>query len=111
MKDSPVEKVLPKRESTSRWWWSLFNASEDAQIVCGADGIAQHVNPKAVRLFKLMIDSDEREFSIFKILPLPANQKLERILKSRTPRVETISSVTIVRDDAPRSLMDLEIVP
>ncbi len=111
MKDSPVEKVLPKRESTSRWWWSLFNSSEDAQIVCGANGIAQHVNPKAVRLFKPKIDSDECEFSIFKILPLPANQKLERILKSRTPRVETISSVTIVMDDAPSSLMDLEIVP
>jgi PAS domain S-box-containing protein len=111
MKDLPVETMLPKRESTSRWWWALFNASEDAQIVCAADGIAQHINPKAVRLFKLKIDSAESEFSIFKMLPLPANQKLERILKSRAPRVETISSVTIVRDDAPGSLMDLETVP
>src|ERR1700733_4543954 len=112
MNDLPVEKNLaPERESISRWWWTLFNASEDAQIVCRADGIAQHLNPKAVRLFKLKSDPDENEFSIFKILPLPANQKLERILKSRAPRVETISSVIIVQEDAPSSLMDLEIVP
>jgi PAS domain S-box-containing protein len=112
MNDLPVEKNLtPGRESTSRWWWTLFNASEDAQIVCRADGIAQHLNPKAVRLFKLKSDPDENEFSIFEILPLPANQKLERILKSRAPRVETISSVIVVQEDAPSSLMDLEIVP
>jgi PAS domain S-box-containing protein len=111
MKDLPVEKILPKRESTSRWWWALFNASEDAQIVCRADGIAQHINPEAVRLFKPKIDSDECEFSIFKILPSPANHKLERILNSRAPRVETIHSVIIALDNLPSSLMDLEIVP
>ncbi|HEY1716974.1 MAG TPA: PAS domain S-box protein [Verrucomicrobiae bacterium] len=111
MKDLTVEKISPERESTSRWWWILFNASEDAQIVCRADGTAQHINPKAVRLFKLKAGWDEDEFSIFKILPLPANQKLERILKSRAPRVETISSVIVALDDAPGSLMDLETVP
>jgi PAS domain S-box-containing protein len=111
MKDLSVEKISPERESTSRWWWTLFNASEDAQLVCRADGIAQHINPKAVRLFKLKADSDENEFSVFKILPLPVNQKLERILKSRSPRAETIYSVTIVLEDAPASLMDLETIP
>jgi PAS domain S-box-containing protein len=112
MNDLPVEKKMsPERESTSRWWWTLFNASEDAQIVCRADGVAQHLNPKAVRRFKLKGDSEESEFSVFKILPPPANQKLERLLKNRAPRVETISSVIIVQEDAPSSLMDLEIVP
>jgi PAS domain S-box-containing protein len=113
MMDSPVEneKMSREPESISRWWWNLFNASEDAQIVCRANGIAQHINPKAVRLFKLKNDSNAGEFSIFKILPLPANQKLERILKSRAPRVETIYSVIVVLEDAPSSLMDLETVP
>jgi two-component system cell cycle sensor histidine kinase/response regulator CckA len=113
MKDLPVgkQKILPERESTSRWWWTLFNATEDAQILCRADGAAQHINPKAIRLFKLKSDSNEGEFSIFKILPLPANQKLERLLKSRAPRVETIYSVAIVLEDAPSYLMDLETIP
>jgi PAS domain S-box-containing protein len=103
--------MSPERESTSHWWWTVFNASEDAQIVCNADGIARHLNPKAARLFKLKPDSGDWEFCIFKILPSLANQKLKRILKNRAPRAETVYSAIIALEDAPSSLMDLEIVP
>ena len=108
MNDLTVEKILPARESASRWWWTVFNTSEDAQIVCREDGIAQNINPKAAALFKLKPDLIGGDFSIFKILPLPANQKLERLLKNRVPRVETIFSAVIFFDDSASSLMDLE---
>jgi PAS domain S-box-containing protein len=111
MKELIAEKISPAREPASRWWRIVFDASEDAQIVCRKDGTALHINPKAARLFKLKKDSDAGEFSIFKILPLQVKQKLERILKARAPRAETIFSAIIVLDDAPSSLMDLEIVP
>jgi PAS domain S-box-containing protein len=111
MNDLTVEKIPTGREPAFRWWWTLFNVSEDAQIVCRADGTVQHINPKAAQMFKLKMDADGGDFSIFKILPLPANQKLERLLKNPAARVETIFSAVIYFDDAASSLMDLETVP
>jgi two-component system cell cycle sensor histidine kinase/response regulator CckA len=110
MNDSPVEKTRHGPESISRWWWSLFNAAEDAQMVCRADGIAQHINPKAAGLFKLKPDS-AGELSIFKLLPPPASLKLERLLQLRSIRTETIPAVTIPQVNVPSLLVDLEIVP
>src|SRR5579863_701529 len=110
MNESSVEKKPHKPESVSRWWWSLFNAAEDAQMVCRTDGVAQHINPKAAALFKLKPDSDG-EPSIFKLLPPPASLKLERLLQLRSIRTETIPAVTIPRANVPSLLVDLEIVP
>jgi PAS domain S-box-containing protein len=111
MNDLTLETISPGREAASRWWWTLFNSSEDAQIVCRADGGAEHINPKAVQLFKIKTRSNGAGFSIFQILPLPANQKLERLLKNRAPRVETIFSAMIFVENTAGSLMDLETVP
>ena len=86
MNDLTVEKIPTGREPAFRWWWTLFNVSEDAQIVCRADGTVQHINPKAAQMFKLKLDLGRRRFFHFKILPLPANQKLERLLKNPARR-------------------------
>ena len=93
------------------WWWSLFNAADSAQMVCRLDGTAQHINPKAMRVFKLKPEPDGNDFSIYKLLPAPVGQKLGWILRNRPGSTETLPSVLVVIDYTTSSLMDLEIVP
>src|ERR1700744_5086681 len=111
MRDLPVQPMSPERESTARWWWSLFNAAEDAQMVCRPDGTAQHINPKAVRLFKLRPGSGLNDFSIYKILPASVHQKLGWILQNRSAPAETIQGVIVALDDVSTALMNLEVIP
>ena len=111
MSDPAVEAEAPEQEATGLWWWSLFNSADSAQMVCRADGNIQHINPKATRTFKLKTEPDGSEFSIYKILPAPAVQKLKRILRNRPSAAETIPSVLMVLDDASSLMMDLEIIP
>ena len=61
-------KSPPEWDAAASWWENLFNASEDPQIVCRRDGIAEHINAKAARLFKLNASLDEGVFSVFEIL-------------------------------------------
>jgi two-component system cell cycle sensor histidine kinase/response regulator CckA len=96
--------------TAGRWWWSLFNASEEAQVICSLDGIARHVNPKATRLFKLAPAPEREGFSIQKVLPSAANQRLNRIIKNNPAPSETIQSVIVALDDASSLLMDLEVI-
>jgi len=110
MNELPVPKTLPGVEHARRWWENLFNASEEAQIVCWADGTALHINRKAARQFKLDPDSSQGGFSILKILAPPSDLKLARILKNRMGHPEKLHSVTVRQEGSLHSLMDLEVV-
>jgi PAS domain S-box-containing protein len=110
MNDLPDSKTPPEEQSACRWWKKLFNASEEAQIVCRADGTALHINRKAARQFKLRPELDEGSFSIFKILAPPADQKLRRILQLHLSHADNLHSAMILLEGSPHSLMDLEIV-
>jgi len=110
MNDLSGLKTLPGEEYACRWWENLFNASDEAQIVCRLDGIALHINRKAARQFKIKPDLNAGAFSIFKILSPPADRKLGRILELRLSHPEKLQSVTVLQDGSPHSLMDLEIV-
>jgi PAS domain S-box-containing protein len=106
-------KIVPAKKGADRWWESplnFFNAAEEAQIVCRADGIALHINPKAARQFKLRPELDEGAFSILKILASPANRKLGRLLQNREPHAEKLHSAVVLQDNAPHAMMDLEVV-
>ncbi len=115
MRDSTVQPDSPKRASTDRWWWSLFNASQDAQVICRADGAVEHINPKAARIFKREPKFDgiaaDPGFSIHTVLPEAVSQKLGWILQNRSAPAETIKAVKIAGDDGNILLTDLEILP
>jgi PAS domain S-box-containing protein len=110
MNDLSGQKTLPGEEHAWRWWENLFNSSEEAQIVCRADGIALHINRKAARQFKLRPDLDEGSFSICKILSPPADRKLLRMLQLHPARPDKLHSALVLQDGSPLSLMDLEII-
>jgi len=84
-------------------------------MICRADGMVEHINPKAFRLFKFEPKSnglgDEAGLSIHKILPPAVNQKLGWILQNPSTPVQTIKAVKIALDESTGLLMDLEIVP
>src|ERR1700744_828322 len=109
MRDLTVQPESSEPSTTARWWWSFFNAAEDAQMICRADGIALHINPKAIRLFKLRPESGLADFSIYKILPSSAHQKLDAVLKNCQAPSESISGVVVALDDVSTSMMNLDI--
>ncbi len=108
MRDPIIQPEVQELANTGRWWWTLFNASEEAQLICGLDGTARHANPKAAKLFKL--EPEPEGFSIQKVLPPAANQRLSRIIKNNQTPSETIQSVIVALDEASSLLMDLEVV-
>ena len=110
MNDLTGPNILSGKDDTGRWWGSLFNASEEPQMVCGRDGIALHINHKAARQFRLKPGADEGSFSICKILSPQADRELRRVLQLHPPHPDKIHSVMVLQDGAPHSLMDLEIV-
>ena len=110
MNDLSIEKTLPGQETAHRWWENLFHTSEEAQMVCRADGIALHINQKAARQFKLRLDLDRGSLSIFKILSPPADLKLRRILQLHPSQPDRLHSVMVLQDGSPHSLMDIEVV-
>jgi len=111
MNDLLVENTLMETKPASDWWLNCFNASEDAQMVCRPNGIAQHINPKAARRFKLNPPTDEGEFSIFDLLAAPADRKLGRLLKNENAAPDRLHSVITRGSDIPFALMDLEFIP
>lgn len=111
MREAFIEPESSKRESTDRWWWSLFNASQDAQMICRPDGTVEHLNPRASRLFKFESEPDGAGLSIHKILPPEVNQRLGWILQNLSASAETIKAVKIALADGASLTMDLEIIP
>jgi PAS domain S-box-containing protein len=113
MKYLSCQNILQAEQYTDRWWKSPlnhFNASEEAQLVCRADGIALHINRKLARQFNLRPDLDEGSFSIFNLFSSSTNRKLGQVLQNCQPHVEKLHSVVVLQDNSPHSMMDLEVV-
>ena len=109
MEDLPVANTLADWGDAANWWGNFFDSSEDALIVCRIDGIAQHINPKAARRFRLKPETDDGFLSVPNLLSAPADKRLLQILQR--PAANTLQSAIIQRDGVPYSLMDLEVTP
>ncbi len=110
MNNLPLGKFLPEQEFACRWWEKLFDASDEAQMLCRSDGIALRINARAARLFGLQSEDDEGDYSIFNTLPAPARRKLGRLLQTPAHTTDTLHSVIVLRNGLPQLLMDLEVV-
>lgn len=109
MNDLSGTNTMPAKECAGDWWVNLFNASDDAQMVCRTDGIVQHINPKAARLFKLDPAQAAGSVSIYDLLASPPDGKLGQSLQCRQPHRDRLNTVMICQDGV-NSLMDLEAV-
>lgn len=109
MKDLPVANTLAYWGDAANWWGNFFDSSEDALVVCRIDGIAQHINPKAARRFRLKPETDDGILSIPKLLTAPSDARLLQLLQR--PVAKTLQSAIVQRDGVPYSLVDLEVTP
>ena len=93
----------------AEWWKGFFEASEDAQVVCRADGLILSLNPSAARLFRLVPAQAEGRASIFKgVMPI-IHKKLQAALGPHRARVQLFHGVLTIAEGTPRRLTDLEI--
>ncbi|HEY9175957.1 MAG TPA: PAS domain S-box protein [Verrucomicrobiae bacterium] len=91
------------------WWKSFFEVSEDAQVVCRADGLILYINPSAARLFRLSPDQAEGRASIYHGVTPLVHKKLQAALGPHRARFQLLHGVLTVAEGTPRRLTDLEI--
>jgi PAS domain S-box-containing protein len=109
--DQSGEGIAVSRPFFDQWWRSFFESSEDAHVVCRADGLVVKINPKAARLLKLDREATEGRFSIFDVLLSPAGPKLREALRHGHARSDTLHSVVLLSSSRQNGMADLELVP
>ncbi len=109
--DQSVDHFVASPSLRERWWRNFFESSEDAQVVCNADGLAVKINPRAARLLKLDGAAAEGNCSLFDVLLPPAGPKLREAIRSGRTRSDTLHSVILLAGDRQSGMMDLELVP
>ncbi|MBC8095884.1 MAG: PAS domain S-box protein [Akkermansiaceae bacterium] len=92
-------------------WKNLFDSSQDAQIICRADGMVEKVNPRAIRLLRLNSPEEKVGSAIFNLLRPPADQKVREILQRRRPQPEVLYSMSLGVAGDISGPIDLEITP
>jgi PAS domain S-box-containing protein len=98
-------------EHLTQLWKSLFDASPDAQIICRADGIAEHLNSKAIELLQPATGGRSSGFSVLDVLQPPADRKLRELLGRHPLAPDVISPASLVLKGAVRGPVDIEILP
>ena len=93
------------------WWKSFFESSEDAHIVCRADGVILQINPRASRQLKLDRAGCEGSFCLLDAVLPPADRKLREVLQHQRLHPDTLHSVVVATGGTERGMVDLEITP
>lgn len=106
-----AEETALGPKQLAQLWQKLFEASQDAQVICRVDGFLEHINPRAVRLLKLNSADDLFTPTLFDLLQSPANEKTTNILRRRKPQPEVLYSVSLILAGEPFGPIDLEITP
>lgn len=98
-------------DQLARLWKNLFDASQDAQVICRADGVLEKLNPRAVRLLKLGGSEEKTGAILFNLLRPPVDQKLQGVLARRTPQPEILYSLSLGVAGEVCGPIDLEVTP
>ncbi len=111
----PVESGPVLRGTTEgghladQWWGRFFDSSDDARIVCSADGAAVKINPQAARLLNLNRAAMEEKFCVFDVLLPPADEKLRAALQHGGILSDVLHSVTLMSGARRYGMVDLEL--
>lgn len=105
-----IESV-PAADTHAAWWRSVFDASEDAQIICSSDGRVRDLNRRAAQLFGVT-NGDACHLSILESLSGPTGKRVVEIFERRKRHAETLSAVTLLSSSGfPRLVIDLVVTP
>ena len=107
--DQPRELPVESSHLSEQWWSRFFESSDDARIVCNADGVAVKINPRAARLLKLNRAAMEGTFCVWDILQPPADRKLRAAIQHGGILSDAFHSVTLVSGERQYGIVDLEL--
>lgn len=94
------------------WWRSVFEASEDAQLICAQNGRIHEINRKGAQLLGVMGAADFSHASIFDALSVAAAKRVTEIFNRAQPKSETLSAITLLSGAGyVRLIVDLQITP
>lgn len=94
------------------WWRCLFDQSEDAQVVCRANGTVFEANKKAVQLLALPETVSEMQKQSFMAhLTSGSAKKVADLLRRPLGRQESLMSISLLVDGRICLLADLQATP
>src|SRR4051812_28627585 len=110
---APTEiEELQERDARAGLWRSVFEASEDAQLICTRIGRIQEINRKGGQLLGVSIASDAAHPSVFDALSPATGKRLYEIFQRCSMQPETLSGITLLsRAGSVRLIVDLLITP
>src|SRR5688572_13935175 len=94
-------------ETRATWWHAIFEASEDALLVCTREGILVESNPRAQKYFSGV--ARPGEVTIYDALTPPTANRLKAIIERDSRHPEILSSVSFLPGGHLRVIVDLTI--
>jgi PAS domain S-box-containing protein len=91
-----------------RLWKNLFEASQDAQIVCCTDGAIEHINPRALRFLKLQAGAQDG-LNLLQLLQSPFDHRVGDIIRRKNFQQDALYSVPMVQGNEAPGPIDLEL--
>ena len=92
------------------WHW-LFEASEDAQLICTREGRILEANRQAQQLLGLSHPALPVKVHLHQFLSRPTATRLAELLRRESKRPQTLSSAALEREGRLRLMADLQISP
>jgi two-component system cell cycle sensor histidine kinase/response regulator CckA len=109
---APTELDEHERDARAALWRSVFEASEDAQLICTRVGRIHEINRKGAQLLGMSSPSDCSRFSVFDTLSPAAGKRLSEILQRSSSPSETMSAITLLSGVGyVRLIVDLQVTP
>src|SRR6185369_15464073 len=90
-------------EPRASWWQAIFEASEDALLVCGRDGEIHEANPRAQKIFESAESEPPR--SLFNTVSGSALHRLKGVFQRDAKAPETLASVSFLPDGPLRTVV------
>ena len=92
-------------ETRASWWQAIFEASEDALLVCTSDGVFQETNRRARNFF----NATSIEGNIFDTVTTATSQRLRGIIERDSTSPELLSSISFLPGGHLRLIVDMTV--
>lgn len=94
-------------ETRASWWQAIFEASEDALLVCTSDGKLKESNRRTQKFFNTSLLG--AEISIFDSLTAQTGDRLKAIIERDSQHPEVLSSISFLPGGHLRLIVDLTV--
>lgn len=103
------ETRRPAPPARERWWRLFFDHSEDALLVCRADGTIEEANPRAIHL--LALPDDVPCPALFELIAPTSSRAVADALRHAVQHQENVPGIRLQAHDAAPQIVDLQVTP